>query len=109
MIDIEPTFLYILLENVLELFKYFSEHHIIVNTTFNHIEITFSCVCLFSLFCSVQMESPPRVMAAASVLKDLCYKNREELQAGFMTAGWDNKNGPQVGDLCENCQTSQKS
>ncbi|XP_039897166.1 proteasome 20S subunit beta 12 [Simochromis diagramma] len=47
-------------------------------------------------FHSVQMESPPRVMAAASVLKDLCYKNREELQAGFMTAGWDKKNGPQV-------------
>lgn len=43
-IDIEPTFLYILLENVLELFKHFSEHHIIVNTTFNHIEITFGCV-----------------------------------------------------------------
>lgn len=109
MIDIEPTFLYILLENVLELFKYFSEHHIIVNTTFNNVKITFGCVWLFSLFCSVQMESPPRVMAAASVLKDLCYKNREELQAGFMTAGWDKKNGPQVGDLCENCQTSQKS
>uniref|UniRef100_A0A3Q4I0J5 proteasome endopeptidase complex n=1 Tax=Neolamprologus brichardi TaxID=32507 RepID=A0A3Q4I0J5_NEOBR len=47
-------------------------------------------------FHSVQMESPPRVMAAASVLRDLCYKNREELQAGFMTAGWDKKNGPQV-------------
>ncbi|XP_043993743.1 proteasome subunit beta type-6-B like protein [Gambusia affinis] len=47
-------------------------------------------------FHSVQMESPPLVIAAASVLKDLCYKNKDELQAGFMTAGWDRKNGPQV-------------
>uniref|UniRef100_A0A3Q0QXU5 proteasome endopeptidase complex n=1 Tax=Amphilophus citrinellus TaxID=61819 RepID=A0A3Q0QXU5_AMPCI len=44
----------------------------------------------------VQMETPPLVIAAASVLKDLCYKNREELQAGFITAGWDKKTGPQV-------------
>lgn len=51
--------------------------------------------------CSVQMESPPQVIAAASVLKDLCYKNKDELQAGFLTAGWDKKNGPQVADQCE--------
>uniref|UniRef100_A0A672YRL9 proteasome endopeptidase complex n=1 Tax=Sphaeramia orbicularis TaxID=375764 RepID=A0A672YRL9_9TELE len=49
----------------------------------------------YSIFC-VQMESPPLVIAAASVLKELCYKNKEELQAGFMTAGWDRKKGPQV-------------
>lgn len=36
------------------------------------------------------------VVSAASVLKDLCFKNREELQAGFITAGWDCKKGPQV-------------
>lgn len=46
---------------------------------------------------SVQMEAPPRVLSAASVLKGLCYRGREELQAGFITAGWDRKNGPQVG------------
>lgn len=43
------------------------------------------------------MEDPPLVIAAASVLKELCYKNKEELQAGFITAGWDKKKGPQVG------------
>lgn len=42
------------------------------------------------------METPPLVIAAASVLKDLCYKTKDELQAGFLTAGWDQKNGPQV-------------
>ncbi|KAF7211315.1 proteasome 20S subunit beta 12 [Nothobranchius furzeri] len=47
-------------------------------------------------FHSVQMGDLPLVMAAASVLKELCYKNKEELQAGFMTAGWDRKKGPQV-------------
>lgn len=45
---------------------------------------------------SIQMESPPLVKAAASVLKELCYNNKEELQAGFITAGWDRKKGPQV-------------
>ncbi|XP_062385729.1 proteasome 20S subunit beta 12 [Sardina pilchardus] len=47
-------------------------------------------------FHSIQMESPPLVMAAASVLKELCYHNKDELQAGFITAGWDRKKGPQV-------------
>uniref|UniRef100_A0A8B9L928 Proteasome subunit beta n=1 Tax=Astyanax mexicanus TaxID=7994 RepID=A0A8B9L928_ASTMX len=37
-------------------------------------------------FHSIQMEAPPLVKAAASVLKELCYNNREELQAGFITA-----------------------
>uniref|UniRef100_A0A3Q3IUR2 proteasome endopeptidase complex n=2 Tax=Monopterus albus TaxID=43700 RepID=A0A3Q3IUR2_MONAL len=50
----------------------------------------------FLIHPSVQMENPPLVIAAASVLKELCYKNKEELQAGFITAGWDRKNGPQV-------------
>ncbi|KAF0024226.1 hypothetical protein F2P81_023028 [Scophthalmus maximus] len=44
----------------------------------------------------VQMETPPLVVAAASILRELCYKNKEELQAGFITAGWDKKKGPQV-------------
>ncbi|KAM8840331.1 proteasome 20S subunit beta 12 [Spinachia spinachia] len=47
-------------------------------------------------FHSVQMETPPLVIAAASVLQTLCYNNKEELQAGFITAGWDRKKGPQV-------------
>ncbi|KAM9454456.1 proteasome 20S subunit beta 12 [Clarias gariepinus] len=47
-------------------------------------------------FHSIQMGSPPLVKAAATVLKELCYNNREDLQAGFITAGWDKKKGPQV-------------
>lgn len=45
---------------------------------------------------SIQMETPPLVISAASVLKELCYQNKEELQAGFITAGWDSRKGPQV-------------
>lgn len=51
------------------------------------------------------METPPLVIAAASVLKELCYKNKDELQAGFITAGWDRKKGPQVGSGCEDSPT----
>uniref|UniRef100_A0A672RIV5 proteasome endopeptidase complex n=1 Tax=Sinocyclocheilus grahami TaxID=75366 RepID=A0A672RIV5_SINGR len=47
-------------------------------------------------FHSIQMESPPLVKAAASIMRELCYSNKEELQAGFITAGWDRKKGPQV-------------
>jgi len=46
------------------------------------------------------MESPPLVKAAASIMRELCYNNKEDLQAGFITAGWDRKKGPQV-MLCE--------
>ncbi|XP_053719136.1 proteasome 20S subunit beta 12 [Synchiropus splendidus] len=47
-------------------------------------------------FHSVQMERPPLVIAAATVMRELCYNNKEELQAGFITAGWDRKDGAQV-------------
>lgn len=60
-----------------------------------HLKSDFHCF-QFSMYNSIQMESPPLVVSAASVLKDLCFKNREELQAGFITAGWDCKKGPQV-------------
>lgn len=49
---------------------------------------------------SIQMETPPLVISAASVLKELCYQNKEELQAGFITAGWDSRKGPQVRRAC---------
>lgn len=47
-------------------------------------------------FHSIQMESPPLVKAAASIMRELCYSNKEELRAGFITAGWDRKKGPQI-------------
>lgn len=63
---------------------------------YNELSIkTVKCFAMSSLT-SIQMGSPPLVKAAATVLKELCYSNREELQAGFITAGWDKKKGPQV-------------
>ncbi|XP_051519836.1 proteasome subunit beta type-6-B like protein-like isoform X2 [Myxocyprinus asiaticus] len=47
-------------------------------------------------FHSIQMDEPPLVMAAASIMQELCYQHKEELSAGFITAGWDRKKGPQV-------------
>jgi len=45
---------------------------------------------------SIQMDEPPLVMAAASIMQELCYQHKEELSAGFITAGWDKKKGAQV-------------
>jgi len=42
------------------------------------------------------MDEPPLVMAAASIMQELCYQHKEELSAGFITAGWDKKKGAQV-------------
>ena len=74
---------------------------------YNCLSFPLSSLCLSMSVCpvcfcpvsSIQMESPPLVKAAASVLKELCYSNKEELQAGFITAGWDKKKGPQVRPL----------
>uniref|UniRef100_A0A671N1K3 Proteasome subunit beta n=1 Tax=Sinocyclocheilus anshuiensis TaxID=1608454 RepID=A0A671N1K3_9TELE len=50
------------------------------------------------LFCIdyMQMEEPPLVKSAAAIMRSFCYTHRDELSAGFIVAGWDRKNGPQV-------------
>lgn len=73
-----------------------SFHRCTTDSSAGQCSVTFRLLQSFSVYLSIQMESPPLVVSAASVLKDLCFKNREELQAGFITAGWDCKNGPQV-------------
>lgn len=42
------------------------------------------------------MEEDPLVLAAASLVKNISYKYREELSAHLMVAGWDHKKGGQV-------------
>uniref|UniRef100_A0A671N1A1 Proteasome subunit beta n=1 Tax=Sinocyclocheilus anshuiensis TaxID=1608454 RepID=A0A671N1A1_9TELE len=39
---------------------------------------------------------PPLVKSAAAIMRSFCYTHRDELSAGFIVAGWDRKNGPQV-------------
>lgn len=45
-----------------------------------------------------QMENneEPTVHAAANVFRDICYNYRNQLSAGIICAGWDNRNGGQV-------------
>lgn len=38
----------------------------------------------------------PTVHAAANIFKDICYNYREQLSAGIICAGWDERNGGQV-------------
>lgn len=40
---------------------------------------------------SVHMDEPPLVKTAASMFADICYSNRENLMAGIICAGWDEK------------------
>ncbi|XP_042202276.1 proteasome subunit beta type-6-A like protein-like, partial [Callorhinchus milii] len=46
-------------------------------------------------FHSVEMGEPPLVLSAATILKEICYKNRDDMSAGFIVAGWDRKKGAQ--------------
>jgi len=45
-----------------------------------------------------QMENnmEPTVYAAANVFRDICYNYREQVKAGIICAGWDERNGGQV-------------
>ena len=38
----------------------------------------------------------PLVRTAASVFRNLCYNNRDNLSAGILVAGWDKREGGQV-------------
>lgn len=44
----------------------------------------------------MEMNSEPSVHAAANVFKDICYNYRDQLKAGIICAGWDERNGGQV-------------
>ncbi|XP_067410792.1 proteasome subunit beta type-9-like [Emydura macquarii macquarii] len=45
---------------------------------------------------SLDMEDAPLVLAAASLVKGISYKYKEELSAHLMVAGWDRRKGGQV-------------
>ncbi|KAJ1146789.1 hypothetical protein NDU88_013049 [Pleurodeles waltl] len=45
---------------------------------------------------SLDMEEAPLVVAAASLVKGVCYKYKEELLAHLIVAGWDRRLGGQV-------------
>nr|XP_028576357.1 proteasome subunit beta type-9-like [Podarcis muralis] len=45
---------------------------------------------------SLNVEAPPLVLAAATLVKNISYKYKEEFSAHLMVAGWDAKKGGQV-------------
>ncbi|XP_062846202.1 proteasome subunit beta type-9 [Trichomycterus rosablanca] len=45
---------------------------------------------------SLEMEEDPLVHSAATLVKNICYKYKEELSAHLIVAGWDRRAGGQV-------------
>jgi hypothetical protein len=44
----------------------------------------------------VEVGRPPLVKTAASLFQELCYNNKDRLQASIICAGWDSKDGGSV-------------
>jgi len=45
---------------------------------------------------SIELGCPPETKTAAVLFQQLCYNNKNSLQAGIIVAGWDKRNGGQV-------------
>uniref|UniRef100_A0A8C1J9Q8 Proteasome endopeptidase complex n=1 Tax=Cyprinus carpio TaxID=7962 RepID=A0A8C1J9Q8_CYPCA len=45
---------------------------------------------------SCKSRNPLLVKSAAAIMRSICYTHRDELSAGFIVAGWDRINDPQV-------------
>lgn len=45
---------------------------------------------------SIEVEDDPLVCSAATLVKNISYKYKEELSAHLIVAGWDRKKGGQV-------------
>ena len=45
---------------------------------------------------SVEMDEAPLVKTAATLFRKYCYEYREQLSAGIICAGWDQRHGGQV-------------
>eukprot|EP00918_Siedleckia_nematoides_P093971 GHVU01206332.1.p1 GENE.GHVU01206332.1~~GHVU01206332.1.p1 ORF type:complete len:241 (-),score=39.55 GHVU01206332.1:385-1107(-) len=43
-----------------------------------------------------ELQERPRVCAAAALFQDLCYRYKDQLSAGVIVAGWDDRKGGQV-------------
>ncbi len=46
--------------------------------------------------CSVERGEAPRVKTVATLFKQICYNNKDALQAGIIVAGWDKYEGGSV-------------
>jgi len=48
---------------------------------------------------SIEVGAPPRVQAAANLVRKVCYNNKDNLLAGMIVAGWDPIKGGQVYEI----------
>lgn len=55
---------------------------------------------MFALNFSVELGEDPLVRSAATLVKNISYKYKEELSAHLIVAGWDRKKGGQVRFAC---------
>ena len=55
------------------------------------------CLMTISLF-SIELGEPPLVKTAANFFRSYCYKERDRQIAGIICAGWDKREGGQVGE-----------
>lgn len=55
---------------------------------------------MFPLNFSVELGEDPLVRSAATLVKNISYKYKEELSAHLIVAGWDRKKGGQVRFAC---------
>lgn len=51
---------------------------------------------LMSPHVSIEIGEDPQVLSAATLVKNISYKYKEELSAHLIVAGWDRKDGGQV-------------
>jgi len=59
------------------------------------------CVCVFFLCGCFSVEiGEPLVKTAAATFRKQCYDARERAIAGIICAGWDSREGGQVGGAC---------
>lgn len=56
------------------------------------------CIHLLIFYIRVEMEEPPLVKTAANLFRRFCYQYRDQTVAGILCAGWDEREGGQVGD-----------
>lgn len=49
---------------------------------------------------STEIGEDPQVRSAATLVRNISYKYKEELSAHLIVAGWDRRNGGQVSNTC---------
>lgn len=47
----------------------------------------------------MELGEDPQVLSAATLVKNISYKYKEELSAHLIVAGWDRREGGQVGEI----------